>query len=103
MSPEQIVEIGGVLFLVAIAIVALTPTTKDDEALKGFLASLSPTRKAVGGASVAVVLALLAALLGGCASLPVPSPDDVRAVACKACAAIGGAKGEACAAALGCP
>jgi hypothetical protein len=102
-----IIELLGAAFLVIVAIIALTPRKDDDDALRGFLASLSPTaKKAIGGGALAGVLALVAALLGGCGHVPMPSPETAANVghvlACKGCAAMGGDPGAACAAVLGC-
>jgi hypothetical protein len=103
-----IIEILAALFLVVVAIIALTKRKDDDEALLAFIDRLSPVqRKALGGGALAAVLALLAALVGGCGgNVPLPDASDsvamARIVGCKACAAIGGDKGAACAAVLGC-
>jgi ABC-type phosphate transport system substrate-binding protein len=78
----QIAEILAGIAAVVVAVIALTPTKTDDEALKSFLARVSPTRKAVGSSAVAAAIAALAAaFLGGCAGVKVPV-EDARAVAC---------------------
>lgn len=102
-----IIEILAALFLLVVAVIALTKRKDDDEALLAFIDRLSPgQRKALGGGALAAVLALLTALIGGCGAIQLPDSSDsialARIVACKACAAIGGEKGEACRAALGC-
>lgn len=106
-NASAIAELIGLALLLSIAFIAITPTDRDDRAFASLLDRLSPTaRKAVAAVAMAAVAALSAALLGGCGHIAGPSPEDVaamaRIVACKACAALGGAKGEACAAALGC-
>jgi predicted lysophospholipase L1 biosynthesis ABC-type transport system permease subunit len=72
----QIAEILAGIAAVVVAVIALTPSKVDDEALTGFLARISPTRKAVGS-----IAALSALFLGGCAGVKVPV-EDARAVAC---------------------
>jgi hypothetical protein len=75
---EWLVALAGI----AIAVVALTPTDRDDRALKDMLASLSAARKAAGGTALGAALAALAALLlGGCAHTLVAA-DTARAHAC---------------------
>jgi hypothetical protein len=58
-----------------------------------------------GTAAIGLLLALGIGL-SGCSHLPAPETETAaslaRIVACKACAALGGEKGEACAAVLGC-
>jgi hypothetical protein len=82
----QIAEILAGIAAVVVAVIALTPTKADDEALTGFLARISPTRKAVGSTAVAAAIAALAsAFLGGCTHMKqvgIAAAEDARARAC---------------------
>jgi hypothetical protein len=62
---EKIIGIGGVAFLLIVAVIALTPRKDDDEALTGFLRS-PIARRLAGTGALATAAALAAALLGGC-------------------------------------
>lgn len=81
-NATKLTEVFVALAAVAVAVVALTPTKRDDDALKGLLASLSNTRKAIGGTAVGAALAAIAALLlGGCAHA-LSAAEGARAQAC---------------------
>jgi hypothetical protein len=83
-NAATIIQIAGTVFLCVVAVIALTPTKNDDEALKGFLAGISPTRKAVGGGALAGVIALAATLLGGC-GMSMPSLESVEQIVREGC------------------
>jgi hypothetical protein len=79
----QVVEILLAIAAVVVAVIALTPTKADDAALAGFLARVSPTRKAVGSTAVAAAIAALSALfLGGCAGRALVAVETARSAAC---------------------
>jgi hypothetical protein len=82
----QIAEILAGIAAVVVAVIALTPTKADDEALTGFLARISPTRKAVGSSAVAAAIAALAAaFLGGCGHMKqagILAAETARSRAC---------------------
>ncbi len=67
IDPDTALKLLGGVVAMLVAIIALTPTKRDDEALRGFLGQLSPVaRKTIGGGAVATAVALAVSLLGGC-------------------------------------
>jgi hypothetical protein len=119
----EIVAILGAAYALLSAFVAVTPSTADDAALMRVAQRISflsprnvPGRFSLPGKApgkpedsigpMLVVLLCFAPLVGGCGHVPMPDTETAtamaRIVACKACAALGGEKGEACAAVLGC-
>lgn len=66
-NADKIIGILSALFLIIVAVIALTPRKDDDDALRGFIASLSPkARAAIGTGALATAVGIGAALLGGC-------------------------------------
>lgn len=83
IDPDTALKMIGGIVAMLVAIIALTPTKRDDEALRGFLGQLSPlARKTIGGGAVATAIALALSLLGGCGGRQTVAIDTARAAAC---------------------
>jgi hypothetical protein len=78
---DKILEGGGLLFFVMCAVIAVTPTKKDDTAFLGFLRTPLARKLATGG-SLATAGALAAALLSGCAGRVAVPVETARASDC---------------------
>lgn len=118
---DEILALLGTLYALVSGVVALTPSKEDDAFLMRFAQRLSflaprnvPQRFSLPGfmpgkpedpiGPMLVLLLCCAPLLGACDQLPPPADAAAlgRILACKGCAALGGDKGAACLAALGC-